>query len=205
MSDSVAVLTSVVGAGGALLGAALSAVVTYFVTRRAVRAAAAEADKTRAHERAQARTEREQARKLDTYLAVTRYVLDWQRQIGFAVDQATFQTDPPTPAPQQDSIDYTLEARAALIASGEVHGLLHEFNRLIVRYGTAVGSARKMATFADAQVPDTKVQAAQAQNEANDAGRAVLTAGDPLLARMRVELGDGGATSLAPSVSPSPS
>ena len=190
VSDSVAVLASLVGAGGALLGAGTSALVTYFVTRRAVNAATVEADKTRAHERVQVRTEREQTRKLDTYVAITRYVVDWQRQVGFMVNQATFRTDPPPPAPQQDSIDYALEARAELIASAEVRRLLHEFNSLIVRYGTAVGNAREMATYIVGPMPDPTVttQAAEAQNAANEAGRAALTAGEPLVDRMRTEL-----------------
>jgi hypothetical protein len=196
VSDSVAVLTSLVGAGAALLGAGVGGWVTYFVTGRAVRAAATEAERNRAHEQAQAWAEREQTRKFDTYVAVARYVLDWQRQVEHAVKQASFRTDPPTPPPQQDSIGYALEAQAALTASAEVHQLLHEFNRLIVLYSTAVGSARQMAAFADGPVPDPTMmaQAAQAKNAANEAGRAALNAGDPLLARMREELNGDGAT-----------
>lgn len=101
----------------------------------------------------------------------------------------------PRPRPHESTV--RLSARAALIATALVQNLLQRFNKLILQYGTAVGTAREMDKFVIQHVPDTVTTAAQAAGEAKKAGQAVLDAGTPLIDQMRVELG-----SSTPTVSP---
>lgn len=120
---------TVVAAGaGAVLAGAVTGVVTFKVTPRQVTSAEGLADKQRAHERGLAEDERHQQRLLDAYTSVMRYVYASSAAMEWQLRSMRVVLDPPDQPPLPDPIDPTSQAIASLVASGEVGGLLRDFN-----------------------------------------------------------------------------
>lgn len=71
------------------------------------------------------------------------------------------------------------------------HGI-RRFNSDVMKYLVRVGTARQMETFASEWEPKSKEAAAQARQEAIDAGKCAIDSGVDLLELMRAELGHTG-------------
>lgn len=148
----------------------------------------AEGVATRSHQTAEAWTERQQARQLDAYLAVARHIGHWSRQIQWAVNQQTFITDPPTPQPTADEIDYSSEALIALVGTEAVWSAIRDFNTSVTEYLVAVGAAVTAEGFRNPTMHETVTAAATARQTALDAGHRAMERGNAVLDRMRGEL-----------------
>lgn len=187
-NGDIAIWTSVAAGGAAILASAITAIVTYLVTKRSIQSSEAISAAERTHEVDQTWTDREQSRKLDAYVALARHVGHWTRQIGWAVDRGSFDTDPPTPQPKEDSIDYTSEALISLVGSEAVWDRIKSFNGDVMKYLVAVGTARTMEGFVSELEPASKEAASQALASAQDAGRTAIATGKTLMDLMRSEL-----------------
>lgn len=187
-NNDVAIITSIAAGLSALLASAITALITYRLTARSIAASASEAVATRTHETDEAWTDRQQTRLLDAYQSVARHVGHWTRQIQWAVNQQTFTTNPPTPQPRVDEIDYSSEALIALVGSDEVWQELREFNASVTRYLVAVGVAVQVEGFVVPTMPETTRSVTVARNTARDAGYQAISQGKTALDRMRAEL-----------------
>jgi hypothetical protein len=187
-NGDIAVWTSIAAGAAAILASAITAIVTYLVTRRSVQSSEAMSAAERTHEVDQAWSDREQSRKLDAYVALARHVGHWTRQIGWAVDRGSFETDPPTPQPKEDSVDYTSEALISLVGSDAVWDAIKSFNADVMKYLVSVGTARTMQEFVSEFEPTSQAAAGQALSSAQDAGRTAIATGNSLIDLMRSEL-----------------
>jgi hypothetical protein len=189
-TNSGTIWAAVIASGAALVGAILSAMFAYLVTRRTVRAASKDAELTRSHERTMAAVERQQARMFETYLLVTRYVEDLRRVVGYSVDRDRYQTDPPEPEPDRDEISSDFDARVSLIGTPEVQQSIREFNRKV----TSFRSARTIATRLEVTTEGAAgAPAIAAAHRANQAGLEALDAGTLVINQMRTDLTQLGA------------
>ncbi len=187
-NGDIAIWTSVAAGAAAILASAITAIVTYLVTKRSVASSEAMSAAERTHEVDLAWTDREQSRKLDAYVALARHVGHWTRQIGWAVDRGTFDTDPPTPQPKEDAIDYTSEALISLVGSDAVWRAIKSFNADVMKYLVAVGTARTTEGFVSEFDRASKEAAAQALASAQEAGRTAIATGTSLMELLRSEL-----------------
>ena len=184
----IAIWTSVAAGAAAIFASAISSLATYFVTERGVEAAKSTSADERTHEVQQAWTDREQNRKLDAYLALARHVGNWTRQISWEMDRAVFDTDPPTPPPIGDVIDYTSEALISLVGSQVVWDAVKTFNVNVKKYLLTSGMARKMQTYATPLDRGSTGAANLQLDKAEKAGRIAIESGKSLMDLMRLEL-----------------
>lgn len=188
MLGDIVLWTSLAAAGGAVLASAVTAIVTYVLTKRSIEAAKAEGDATRRYEIEQAWTERDQTRKLDAYLSVTRYVQNWMRQIGYVISKASFQFDPPLQQPEQDRLAYEQEALVVLVGSELIVKALQKFNKLVTNYITTMGMYKKMHEMVSESQPASADVASSWWGKTTDAARAVNEAGKAIIDQMVMEI-----------------
>ena len=184
----ITIWTSFVVASAAILSSAITGLVTYFVTNRSIEAASNENKTIRKHEIEQAWTEREQNRKLDAYQTVALYVGGWLRQIKWALDQASFKTDPPTPQPDTISIDYMSEALVSLVGSDIVWKAIHDFNEKVSRYLLTLRNANNMDKGGYISALRTDLAPKDFKSTLEDEGKAAISSGENLTKLMRSEL-----------------
>lgn len=192
-----------IAAAAALIGATLSAWLTYKVTARTVKAASEDAEENRnhahtlahkqhRHDQDLASVERQQTRMFEAYLLIARYVEDWRRVVSYMLDEGLFGTDPPRPEPKRDEIDPALEAQVSLVGSAEAQKLLRDFNSKVMSYRFAVGHANSMKDTPQPWPPGAVQDARDARVKAEEAGRQALDAGTVLIERMRADLAELG-------------
>lgn len=186
----IAIWTSAVAAAGVVASAAVTGYITYRLTQRSINANTMFDENRRQHEIIMSRTERDQSRKFDAYLSVTRYVRDWIRQIEFVIAEGISQFDPPRQQPGFDTGGYghAEEAQVALVGSRKVQLGLTDFNKQLNIYLVSRGIARELGNFVSQQEPASVRVAATSNDEADEKGRIALKAGQSLIDLMRVEL-----------------
>jgi hypothetical protein len=185
--------TAVAAAGGAVASGALTGFVTYRVTRRQVTSSEREAKRQRDHEKAMADEERHQRRLFDAYTSVMRYALSWTQSIEWRLRATMVRLDPPAERPEPDVIDPTSTAVASLVASGDVAGLLRDFNAAVVDYQVKLGSFTQVeATAGIPPIPQLAQSFRDAYEALHAAGQYALGVGNQLIEKMRQELGARG-------------
>ena len=134
-------------------------------------------------------TEREQARKLDAYQTIARYVSDRTRLIQWKRNRESFHTDPPTPEPKGDEeIDFAAQALAALVGTPEVWAAVQNFESKVIRVSVAVGIAKRVDPGALAIDPATVAVSAKAHADIRNGCDEALKAGEAVIDAMRAEL-----------------
>lgn len=185
--------TTIAAVLGALGGAAVSAVVTFRVTRRQVNSAKEESALQRSHELALATEHRRQERILDAYVTLTRYVTDTAGQVEWKLRDMKFKFAPPLEPPPVDPVEARSIAAATLVASSDVGRLLEDYHRALNRYRAALGVYEQVEKWGDIPyTPDLVAQRGEARGAVEKEGLATTEIASRLILRMRLELGAEG-------------
>ena len=182
---------------------AISALVTYCVTNRAVTNANAEALLRRSHETQLADKEIQQQRLYNAYIDVMHFVASSSNVVAWQLREVTLPSG--LPEPTQVFMDDRSMGAASLIASGEVGALVEDFTRqlsahrvLLQSYAGAFARKQNDVTGID---PGAQVELTRATDALVGVGTKVLKIADTLTEQMRRELGAVGelpASSWAP-------
>ncbi len=182
--------TTVAAVVGALGGAAVSAIVTYRITQRQIKAAKNESELQRSHEREMAAEQRRQERVLDAYVTLIRYVMNTAGQIEWKMRDMKVKFEPPLMPPPEDPVDARSIAAATLVASGDVGHLLMDYNRRLNSYRAALGVFEQVEQWGDIPfTPDLVAQRGEARAAVQMDGLATIDIANKLIRQMRLELG----------------
>jgi hypothetical protein len=199
--------TVVAAAAGAILGAAISALVTYRVTKRTVDNSNAEALLQRSHEMQLADKEIQQQRLYNAYIDVMHFVTTSSNVVAWQLREVTLPSG--LPEPTQVFLDDRSLGAASLVSSGEVGVLVEVFTRQLGTHRVLLGSSavafkRKQQNDLTGNDPGAQAELTRATEALIGVGTKVLKIGDSLMEQMRRELGAIGelpATSWAPIAS----
>ncbi len=183
-------LAGLEAAGAAVIASAVTGFITYRVTARTITAQASEgaaerqaraeaAAADRRHDTSERHAAAFRKRRLDAYLAVTRHVNHWGRQVEWALRKDRSRIDPPSQQPDPDSIDYEAQALVALVGSVRLWDALRDFDQAVWVYLSSRGSLR--ASHGTEAFPE-------ALQRATDDGGALLASRQRVIDCMREEV-----------------